>query len=93
MTFFTGVAAKPTFDIYNDDYYSDYATRRSGEQSDHILSSLKRGYYYIDNGSIIPVRRSDDPNTGYVHYSYTPIAHYRKQRSEHKKLFVPNFFG
>ncbi|XP_061399087.1 uncharacterized protein LOC133334784 [Musca vetustissima] len=93
MTFATEITAKPTYDIYNDDY-SDYAPRRSTEQSSHILSSLKRGYYYIDNGSIVPVRRSDDPDTGYSHYSYyTPIVHYRKQHTEHKKLFVPNFFG
>ncbi|XP_073812517.1 uncharacterized protein [Musca autumnalis] len=58
LTFVTEISCKPAY-VIDDDFYgynTVVATRRSGVISDPILSSLKRGYYYIDNGSIVPVK-------------------------------------
>ncbi|XP_073811660.1 uncharacterized protein [Musca autumnalis] len=92
LIFTVEIYSKPIYDIYDDlSYYSDVTTRRPREQPKTVLSTLKTGYYYIDNGSITPVRRTDDPYGGYSHY--TPIVRYRKQQTQRKKLFVPNFYG
>ncbi|XP_013102422.1 uncharacterized protein LOC106083742 [Stomoxys calcitrans] len=76
--------------------------------SDGIIDNLRTGYYYIDNGVITAVRRTDatpppgrrrqDSATGSPSdlphgVKFTPLVRYKQTKTKRKRLFVPNFFG
>ncbi|XP_075166538.1 uncharacterized protein LOC142238714 [Haematobia irritans] len=95
-------------DRLDEDYYLSY-DRSSERQSKYVNSdSLKTGYYYIDNGKIIPVSRRDinadqrrddslsnsiDSSDSVDGIKFTPLVRYKETQTRRKKLFVPNFFG
>ncbi|XP_011198966.2 uncharacterized protein LOC105223060 [Bactrocera dorsalis] len=57
---------------------------------------LPAGYYYINDGRIVPVssdtRRKDFEYGGSNYVYYSPVVRVKHQKTK-KKLFVPNLFG
>ncbi|XP_073811661.1 uncharacterized protein [Musca autumnalis] len=87
----TEISAKPVIDLFNDNSYNSVYS--SVDQSDepyyNLHSTLKKGFYYVDEGANVHARRFDhqthsDTTSHYVHY--TPVARYENLSSHHKKV-------
>ncbi|TMW45315.1 hypothetical protein DOY81_009608 [Sarcophaga bullata] len=93
---------------FDDTYFPNYPQRTVVSQKNSLLSRLRRGYYYIDDGEITPVnpnefqssgrRRQDTPGTYNANDAdNSDNVRYtplvRYHQTKHKKLFVPNLFG